>query len=157
MKQRRAHGSDEDVERLIRLRRTHDSLFSGRCNAAQHGWEVILKEMGLEGVVSPARAGKKWENLKKTYKEVKKPPSGVGTESGEATAGSWKWYPLMDEVLGGRPSICPPLVISSAGGVVLECSHQHLRSRHCSCQLLPHLLTTGIWLLLRLVVVILHD
>ena len=29
---------------------------------------VVLKEMGLAGVISPARAGKKWENLKKTYK-----------------------------------------------------------------------------------------
>ena len=26
---------------------------------------VVLKEMGLEGTTTPARAGKKWENLKK--------------------------------------------------------------------------------------------
>ncbi|KAG7473805.1 hypothetical protein MATL_G00099780 [Megalops atlanticus] len=84
--------SDEDVERLIRLRRTHDSLFSGRRNAAQHGWESSV-----------------------------------------------------------QPFAAP------RDQLQFFCHHQHLRSRHCSCQLLPHLLTTGIWLLLRLVVVILHD
>ena len=29
---------------------------------------AVLKETGLTGVVTPARAAKKWENLKKTYK-----------------------------------------------------------------------------------------
>ncbi|KAG7455551.1 hypothetical protein MATL_G00257870 [Megalops atlanticus] len=90
----------DDVERLIRLRQRFESLFSGRRNAAQHGWEVIMQEMGLETVVSPAR------------------------------------------------------VI-----MLLKCNHQHLRSRHSSCQLLPHLLPTGIRLLLmRLVVIVIpHD
>ncbi|XP_062393625.1 uncharacterized protein LOC134088864 isoform X2 [Sardina pilchardus] len=108
--------TDEDVSRLINLRRSKERLFSGRRNAAQHGWEVILKEMGLDAVVSPARAGKKWENLKKTYKELKKPPTGVSTESGETTAGTWKWYSLMDEVMGDKPSISPPVLITSSGG-----------------------------------------
>ncbi|CAL8285407.1 unnamed protein product [Boreogadus saida] len=30
--------------------------------------------MGLEGATTPARAGKKWENLKKTYKPGEKAP-----------------------------------------------------------------------------------
>ncbi|KAK9953297.1 hypothetical protein ABG768_017302 [Culter alburnus] len=70
--------------------------------------------MGLLGVVSPSRAAKKWENLKKTYKELRKPPTGVGTESGESTAGTWKWFSLMDEAIGGRPSIQPPILIASS-------------------------------------------
>ncbi|RXN24135.1 TBC1 domain family member 10B-like protein [Labeo rohita] len=74
----------------------------------------MLKDIGLEGVVSPARAAKKWENLKKTYKELRKPPTGIGTESGESTAGTWKWYNLMDEAIGGRPSIQPPILIASS-------------------------------------------
>ncbi|KAJ8369417.1 hypothetical protein SKAU_G00094450 [Synaphobranchus kaupii] len=61
-------GTDQDVERLIKLRGEKDSLFSGRRNAAQQGWEILLKEMDLSAVISPIKAAKKWENLKKTYK-----------------------------------------------------------------------------------------
>ncbi|KAJ8381286.1 hypothetical protein SKAU_G00020640 [Synaphobranchus kaupii] len=32
-------GTDQDVERLIKLRGEKDSLFSGRRNAAQQGWD----------------------------------------------------------------------------------------------------------------------
>ncbi len=38
----------------------------------------------------------------------------MGTESGETTAGSWKWFDLMQEAIGGRPSIQPPILIASA-------------------------------------------
>ena len=48
--------------------------------------------------------------------ELRKPPTGSGTESGEATAGIWKWFSLMDEAIGGRPSIQPPCLIASAWG-----------------------------------------
>ncbi|KAE8281734.1 hypothetical protein D5F01_LYC07367 [Larimichthys crocea] len=108
--------TDDDVAGLIRLRKTNDRLFSGKRFASAAGWEAILKEMGLTGVVTPARAGKKWENLKKTYKELRKPPTGSGTESGESTARDWKWFSLMDEAIGGRPSIRPPCLIASAWG-----------------------------------------
>ncbi|KAE8278863.1 hypothetical protein D5F01_LYC22442 [Larimichthys crocea] len=91
--------TDDDVAGLIRLRKTNDRLFSGKRFASAAGWEAILKEMGLTGVVTPARAGKKWENLKKTYKELRKPPTGSGTESGESTARDWKWFSLMDEAI----------------------------------------------------------
>ena len=42
------------------------------------------------------------------------PPTGFGTEWGESTAGTWKWFDLMDEALGGRPSIQPPILIASS-------------------------------------------
>lgn len=45
-------------------------------------------------------------------KELKKPPTG--TETGEATAASWKWFSLMDEAIGSRPSVTPPCLIASA-------------------------------------------
>ena len=48
--------------------------------------------------------------------ELRKPPTGSGTESGESTAGNWKWFSLMDEAIGGRPSIQPPCLIASAWG-----------------------------------------
>ncbi|KAI2667947.1 GMP reductase [Labeo rohita] len=47
-------------------------------------------------------------------KELRNPPTGIGTESGESTAGTWKWYNLMDEAIGGRPSIQPPILIASS-------------------------------------------
>ena len=50
------------------------------------------------------------------FKELKKPPTGQSTESGEDTAASWKWYPLMDAALGERPSIRPPVLVASAWG-----------------------------------------
>ena len=48
--------------------------------------------------------------------ELRTPPSGSGTESGEATAATWKWFSLMDEALGRSPSIAPPCLIASAWG-----------------------------------------
>ncbi|KAK9976907.1 hypothetical protein ABG768_018728 [Culter alburnus] len=46
--------------------------------------------------------------------ELRKPLTGVGTESGESTEGTWKWFNLMDEAIGGRPSIQPPILIASS-------------------------------------------
>ena len=46
--------------------------------------------------------------------ELKKPPSGRGTESGEKTASNWKWYEEMDLAIGGKPSITPPSLVASA-------------------------------------------
>ncbi|KAK7909408.1 hypothetical protein WMY93_014092 [Mugilogobius chulae] len=108
--------TDEDVRRLILQRTEKNSLFSGKRFASASGWEAVLREMGLTGVVSPARAAKKWENLKKTYKELRRPPTGSGTETGEATAATWKWYSLMDEAIGSRPSVQPPCLIASSRG-----------------------------------------
>ncbi|KAK7884539.1 hypothetical protein WMY93_027662 [Mugilogobius chulae] len=108
------NGTDEDVRRLILQRTEKNQLFSGKRFASASGWEAVLREMGLTGVVSPARAAKKWENLKKNLqvhlpkyhclKELRRPPTGSGTETGEATAASWKWYSVMDEAIGSRPS-----------------------------------------------------
>ncbi|CAL9705099.1 unnamed protein product [Knipowitschia caucasica] len=58
----------------------------------------------LQEVVTPLQARKKWDNLKKKYKDCKCPGTGQGVE-GNPTAGTWPWFGLMDEVSGrSRPS-----------------------------------------------------
>ncbi|XP_023821929.1 uncharacterized protein LOC111949280 isoform X1 [Oryzias latipes] len=105
--------TDEDVDKLIRLRMEKESLFSGKRFASAAGWEAVIQELGLTEFISPARAAKKWENLKKTYKELLRPPTGSGTEAGEASAASWKWFSLMHEAIGNRASVRPPCLIAS--------------------------------------------
>lgn len=41
------------------------------------------------------------------------PKTGSGTSDGEQTASNWKFYEDMHTVLGGRPSIDPPVVVAS--------------------------------------------
>ncbi|CAL8354232.1 unnamed protein product [Arctogadus glacialis] len=63
---------------------------------------------------------KKWENLKQKYKDLKNPPTGVSTEGGQTTAASWKWFELMHETIGDRPSVTPPVLIATcAQGAVV--------------------------------------
>ncbi|KAF3857867.1 hypothetical protein F7725_011068 [Dissostichus mawsoni] len=105
--------SKEQTELFIKLRGGNDTLFTGAKNTAILGWSrKILEEMGLQGKVTPLQAKKKWDNLKKKYKDCKYPGSGEGV-SGKPTAPSWPWFVQMDEVLGQRPSIRPPVLISS--------------------------------------------
>ncbi|KAL1249109.1 hypothetical protein QQF64_022427 [Cirrhinus molitorella] len=96
----------------LQLRGENDELFTGAKNSATVGWRIVLEKMGLSGKVTPAQAKKKWDNLKKKYKECKYPGSGEGV-SGKPTAATWPWFVQMDEVLGQRPSICPPVLIAS--------------------------------------------
>ncbi|CAL8339822.1 unnamed protein product [Gadus morhua 'NCC'] len=69
--------------------------------------------MGMEGKVTRQQASKKWENLKKKYKDLRTPKTGSGTESGEVTVATWQYFDLMHEVLGARPAIDPPVLVSS--------------------------------------------
>ncbi|MED6262948.1 hypothetical protein ATANTOWER_030537 [Ataeniobius toweri] len=68
--------------------------------------------MGQQGKVTPLQAKKKWDNMKKKYKDCKYPGSGEGV-SEKPTAATWPWFVLMDEVLGQRPSTTPPVLIAS--------------------------------------------
>ena len=45
--------------------------------------------------------------------ECKCPASGQGTEDGKPTAGTCRWFSLMDEILGKSPSVSPPVVVGS--------------------------------------------
>ncbi|KAL3968249.1 RalBP1-associated Eps domain-containing protein [Sarotherodon galilaeus] len=102
----------EQTTLLIRLRGENDHLFTGVKNSATVAWRTILEKMGLQGTVTPLQARKKWDNLKTKYKECKYPGSGEGV-SGKPTAATWPWFALMDEVIGQRPSIRPPVLLST--------------------------------------------
>ncbi|KAK0144215.1 hypothetical protein N1851_017419 [Merluccius polli] len=84
------------------MRGRDDHLLTGAKHSATVG--TILEKMGLEGKVQTHQAKKKWDNLKKKYRDCKYPGAGEGT-SGKPTAANWLWFVLMDEVLGQRPSV----------------------------------------------------
>ncbi|KAL2093587.1 hypothetical protein ACEWY4_010899 [Coilia grayii] len=87
-----------DTAKLIKLRAENDELFDGRRTAAKAAWSLILREMGLEGKVTTEQLSKKWENMKKKYKELKFPPPGMEQEQRI----TWQWYGMMDKVLGDQ-------------------------------------------------------
>ncbi|XP_034092030.1 uncharacterized protein LOC117559383 [Gymnodraco acuticeps] len=98
---------------LIALRMEKDDLFCKKRNAAKEAWESIIKELDLGQHVSHKQASKKWENLKKKYKELKRPRTGTGTDQ-EETPATWPFFMAMDEAIGARPSISPPVLVASA-------------------------------------------
>ena len=54
------------------------------------------------------------------YIGIKTPRLGLSTEGGKATAASWKWFDLMHEAIGARPSVTPPVLIATcAQGAVV--------------------------------------
>ncbi|KAJ8376417.1 hypothetical protein SKAU_G00069970 [Synaphobranchus kaupii] len=105
--------SREETTEFIQRRSHSELLFTGWRNAARSGWETVLKEMGLGSKVTGLQAARKWENLKKKYRELKYPPTGLGVDFGDVTAASWPWYYAMDEALGQKASITPPVLMAS--------------------------------------------
>ncbi|XP_073327617.1 uncharacterized protein [Pagrus major] len=100
--------TDQDTRRMIKLRAANESLFTGRRNAAKAAWKAILKELGLQGKVSTYQMAKKWDNLKRRYKDLKYPP--VGMESTADGTSSWPWFHLMNEAMEGRLASSAPLL-----------------------------------------------
>ncbi|KAM4618616.1 uncharacterized protein ACJ7VT_007973 isoform 2-T2 [Polymixia lowei] len=100
--------TEQDTRRLIKLRAANEALFTGRRNAAKAAWKAILKELGLLGKVSTYQMSKKWDNLKRRYKDLKYPP--VGMESMADSAASWPWFHLMNEAMEGRLAASAPLL-----------------------------------------------
>ncbi|XP_077359609.1 uncharacterized protein LOC144005358 [Festucalex cinctus] len=98
--------------RFIKLRAEHDSLLTGAKFSASTAWRTILDKLGLQRKVTTLQAKKKWDNLKKKYKDCKYPGTGEAV-AGESTAETWPWFDLMAGVLGQRPSITPPVIIAS--------------------------------------------
>ncbi|KAL3042114.1 hypothetical protein OYC64_020125 [Pagothenia borchgrevinki] len=93
---------------LIALRMDKDNLFCKKRNAAKEAWESIIKELDL------GHKHLKWENLKKKYKGLKRQRTGAGTDQGEETPATWPFFMAMDEAIGARPSISPPVLVASA-------------------------------------------
>ncbi|KAL2092746.1 hypothetical protein ACEWY4_012544 [Coilia grayii] len=106
-------GTPEETRRLIRFRAENEQRFMKSKAAAKQLWETLVKDLGLQGTITSQQASKKWENLKKKYKELKTPKTGSGTDAGETTACTWQFFEEMHDVLGSRPSIYPPVVVAS--------------------------------------------
>ncbi|XP_058854286.1 uncharacterized protein LOC131696491 isoform X1 [Acipenser ruthenus] len=106
--------TDDETRTFIHLRALNDHLFTGKRNAAKHGWETVLIQLGLQDKVSITQAGKKWENMKKKYKEMKNLATVSGTESLETTAAMWRWYFEMDDAFGSKDSISPSVLYASS-------------------------------------------
>ncbi|KAF1383106.1 hypothetical protein PFLUV_G00150880 [Perca fluviatilis] len=51
---------------------------------------------------------KKWDNLKRRYKDLKYPP--VGMENVADSSSSWPWFHLMNEAMEGRLATSAPLL-----------------------------------------------
>ncbi|KAJ8373597.1 hypothetical protein SKAU_G00041770 [Synaphobranchus kaupii] len=100
--------TDEDTANLIKMRASNEELFTGKRNASKIAWRAVIRELGLQGKVTSGQAGKKWENLKTKYKELKYPPRGSGAGNGDVTAASWHWFHLMNEAMEGRLSTSAP-------------------------------------------------
>ncbi|KAK5930437.1 hypothetical protein CgunFtcFv8_026672 [Champsocephalus gunnari] len=73
--------TEQDTLTLIKVRVEKDNLFTGRRHTAKKAWEEILKALGLGGSVTPTQIGKKWDNLKRKYKELRCPPTGGSTST----------------------------------------------------------------------------
>ncbi|XP_041966006.1 uncharacterized protein zgc:171459 isoform X2 [Alosa sapidissima] len=90
-----------DTTKLIELRTEHDALFDGKKNGAKAAWSLILKEMGLEGVVTTEQLSKKWDNMKRKYKELKCPGPGMEKEAAKGMV-TWHWFSMLDKTLGDK-------------------------------------------------------
>ncbi|XP_034031656.1 uncharacterized protein LOC117515280 [Thalassophryne amazonica] len=99
--------TEEDIKRLIELRASNESLFTGRRNTAKPAWRGIVKEMGLTGKITPDQVAKKWDNLKTKFKDLKFPPRGM---EGQTNPASWPWFQLMSDALEGRLASKAPRV-----------------------------------------------
>ncbi|XP_077452217.1 uncharacterized protein LOC144071201 isoform X2 [Stigmatopora argus] len=93
--------SERDTRRLIALRADNEVLFTGKRNAAKAAWRNIVRQLDLQGKVSACQAAKKWDNLKRRYKDLKYPPAGM-EDSAEVAAASWPWFRPMSDALEGR-------------------------------------------------------
>ncbi|KAM3608610.1 uncharacterized protein V6R79_001608 [Siganus canaliculatus] len=120
--------TDLDTSRMIKLRAANESLFTGRRNAAKAAWKAILKELGLQGKVSTYRMAKKWDNLKRRYKDLKYPP--VGMETAADGSSSWPWFHLMNEAMEGRLASSAPLLTPVTHDDDLQADHTPRRRSH---------------------------
>ncbi|XP_013865204.1 uncharacterized protein LOC106518452 [Austrofundulus limnaeus] len=102
----------EKTEEFIRLRASKEALFTGAKHSASVAWKAILEQMKIDKLVTTVQAKKKWDNLKKRYKKCKYPGSGEGV-AGKPTVETWPWFVLTDEALRRKPSMKPPVLLSS--------------------------------------------
>ncbi|XP_027900185.1 caldesmon isoform X1 [Xiphophorus couchianus] len=97
--------SNKEIENFVKLRISNSYLFSGLRNSSKWAWRAILKHMGLHHRMTHRQASKKFENLKKRYKELKNPPAGV-----KVVPQSWPFFSLMDDAMEGRLQSSAPIL-----------------------------------------------
>ncbi|XP_042336968.1 uncharacterized protein LOC121937713, partial [Plectropomus leopardus] len=89
--------SASEIEEFVKLRVSNNYLFSGKRNTSMCAWRAILKHMGLQHKMTHIQASKKWENMKKRYKDLKNPPDGM-----KVFPDVWPYFNLMDDAMAGR-------------------------------------------------------
>ncbi|XP_017294919.1 uncharacterized protein LOC108249810 [Kryptolebias marmoratus] len=99
----------QQTRRLIRFRTENEPVFSKSKSAVRPLWESLIRELSLEGKVTPQQVSKKWENLKKKYKDLGTPKPGTG----EVTVATWQYFDDMHEALGDVPALEPPVIVAS--------------------------------------------
>ncbi|KAL6116752.1 uncharacterized protein ACO6RY_14703 [Pungitius sinensis] len=97
--------SADEVEEFVKLRVSNKYLFSGRKNTSMWAWRAILKHMGLQHKMTHSQASKKWENMKKRYKELKNPLDGT-----KGLPGAWPYFHLLDDAMEGRLEGSAPIL-----------------------------------------------
>ncbi|XP_038157079.1 uncharacterized protein LOC119793868 [Cyprinodon tularosa] len=102
-----------ETRRLIRFRAENEQLFLKSKNNVKLMWENLIRELDLEGKVTSQQVSKKWENLKKKYKDLQMLKAGSATDGGEVTAVTWQYFDDMHEVLGGKRSPKTPALVAS--------------------------------------------
>ncbi|CAL9708124.1 unnamed protein product [Knipowitschia caucasica] len=61
---------------LINYRVANEANFLKTKFQTKSLWQQAVKELGLEGKVTHKQVSKKWENLKKRYKDLRDPKTG---------------------------------------------------------------------------------
>ncbi|XP_055011582.1 uncharacterized protein LOC110158693 isoform X1 [Boleophthalmus pectinirostris] len=127
--------SEEDTQKMIKLRAANEALFTGRRNAAKAAWRAILRELGLQGKVSTVQLAKKWDNLKRRYKDLRFPPVGMETS---VDPSSWPWFSLMHDAIEGRLSHSAPLLDPENCGEEPDDPPNKLRPQRQIAPPIPH-------------------
>lgn len=97
--------TNKEIENFVKLRVSNSCLFSGMKNSSKWAWRTILKHMGLHHKMTHRQASKKFENLKKRYKDLKYPPEGV-----RVVPESWPFFSLMEDAMEGRLQGSAPIL-----------------------------------------------
>ncbi|KAK0132872.1 hypothetical protein N1851_032007 [Merluccius polli] len=110
----------EQTRRLIMFRVENEEHFTKR--KSNHLWGTLIRDLGLEGKMTPQQFAKKWNNLKMKYKLLKDPPTGMEHWSQESY---WCWFDLMDRAMTGRMaqgegSVLSPAPLAEGDGSVLS-------------------------------------
>ncbi|XP_063074127.1 uncharacterized protein LOC134464688 [Engraulis encrasicolus] len=99
----------EQTRGLINFRVKHQDQFNKKHKyVSKKLWEIAVKQLGLEGIVTGVQAGKKWENLKMKYTRISNPRAGSVTDEGGFRPSDWRYFRDMHAALGGKPSIGLP-------------------------------------------------